>query len=77
MAGRTETELERRRDATRGTMLAERTWGTGAERGLPLWSRTIVIGMAIRGLYVPTSGSLNFAFLCPRGPPPPCAIHVN
>lgn len=44
--------------------------GNGAERGLPLWSRTIVIGMAIRGLYVPTSGSLNFAFLCPRGPPP-------
>jgi len=44
--------------------------GNGADRGLPLWSRTIVIGMAIRGLYVPTSGPLNFAFLCPRGPPP-------
>lgn len=37
-----------------------------------LWSRTIVNGMAIRGLHVPASGSLNFAFLCPLRGPPPC-----
>ena len=70
LAGR-RTKLERVRDAALGTVLAEeRTLGNGTGRGLPLWSGTVVIGMAIRGLYVPTSGSLNFAFLYPRGPPP-------
>ena len=53
-------------------------WGVGGYGGdqrdggreLPLWSRTIVIGMAIRGLYGSKSGSLNFTFL--HGSWPPC-----
>ncbi|KYN31013.1 hypothetical protein ALC56_14825 [Trachymyrmex septentrionalis] len=61
LAGR-RTKLERVRDAARGTVLAEeRTLGNGTGRGLPLWSGTVVIGMAIRGLssnapFPPTDG---------------------